>query len=112
VNEPGNCGLVNKSSEKTAFDQISTLALMGEGGAGGARAPQLSRSRYSDRAVTLIQQSVKDGYTDTAIHCSVVKIILCFGLKCPQIQSPGTIFKNFLGGTCPQIALDEESPLK
>ena len=47
-----------------------------------------------------MQQSVKN--TDNAIHCSVVKIILCFSLK---YQSSGT---NFPGGACPQNPL--ESP--
>ena len=44
---------------------------------GGAGHPQLSGSRYSNRAVTLIQQSVKNSYSLlTAIHCSVDKLMV------------------------------------
>ena len=41
----------------------------------------------------------------------MVKLILFFGLKCPQIQSPGGISQKFpgKGGPCPQIPLDKES---
>ena len=62
--------------------------------------PQLSRSTYSDKAVTLIQPSVKNSY-NTAIYCSVVKIMLCLASNAPKFNLLALFLKNFLGETCP-----------
>ena len=71
--------------------------------------PQPSRSRYSNRAVTLIQQSAQNSYSLLIAQYS--KNYTIFGLKCPQIQSPGSIFQKFPQGMPPD-PLDKESPLK
>jgi len=80
------------------------------GGAGVLEHPQLSRSRYSNRAVILIQQSAQTSYSLLIAQYS--KNYTIFGLKCPQIQSPASIFQKVPGGACPQIPVDRESPLK
>ena len=69
----------------------------GGGGLGVLEHPQLSRSRYSDRAVTLIQQSAQNSYSLLIDQSSQN-----YGLKCPQIQSSGSIFQKFLGEHAPR----------
>ena len=78
------------------------------GGLGVLEHPQLSRSRYFNRAVTLIQQSVQNSYSLLIAQYS--KIILFFW---PQIP-PNSISWQYLPGGphAPPSPLDKESPLK
>jgi len=73
---------------------------------GGLEHPQISRSKYSNRAVTLIQQSAQN--SSSLLIAQHSQNYTIFGLKCPQIQSPGSIFQKFPGGMppeSPQVAM-------
>ena len=72
----------------------------GRRGLGVLEHPQVSRLRYSNRAVTLTQQSVQNSYSLLVVQYSQNYTI--FGLKCPKIQSPGNIFQKFPGGHAPR----------
>ena len=72
---------------------FAALLLEGLCGCMPLKHPQLSRSIYSNRAVTLIQQSAQNSYSLLIAQYS--KNYTIFGLKCPQVQSPGS---NFQGG--------------
>ena len=80
----------------TAFPSYAVLHRWKGGGGRGEglgvlEHPQLSRSKYFDRAVTLIQQSAQNSYSLLIVQYS--KNYTIFGLKCPQIQSPDSNFK-------------------
>jgi len=70
----------------------------GRGEVGMLEHPQLSRLRYSNRAVTLIQQSAQNSYSLLISQYSQKYTILW-----PQI--PAQIQSKFPGGACPQTPL-------
>ena len=64
--------------------------------------PQLSRLRYSNRAVTLIQQSVKNSYSLLILQLIAQKPKLYYVTSnAPKFNLLAQFFKNFLWGSIP-----------
>ena len=75
-----------------------------EGGARGARALPTSRLRYSNGAVTLMQQLAQNSYS-----LLIVQYSQNYTSNAPKFN---LLAKIFWGGGMPPTPLDKESPLK